>query len=188
MVLYVYEKRVWEGILTVGLTPEEPNSTARIEVLSPVMWTGTLELDDPSIHIPDSGVFHDLETDEKFAVRVEKREGRTVHVSKFATGRPSPGRASVRSEIGSVQIILHGQLAGRGLAELEVFNDDSWKARIRLEGSGLALNPGDRFNIRADGSDLMTVARVDEIGFASIGESASFGFDVTSWEDNPPPF
>jgi hypothetical protein len=138
------------------------------------------------VKVPDIGVFRASEGEE-YTYRVTRTEGRRHQIEKPAHTLPSPGRLATRNEVRSVQLFASGKLIDRGLAEITIFNDKSWEAGIRLEGERTILDSGDRFNLRADGSEEVTIGRVNGIYYSGDSEGVSISLDVVSWQDSLPP-
>jgi len=194
MLLYI-----WEGDVMVhpmGVDYEEPSAHAVIEV-RPQSWTGRLELWEGAQVPRDSWAFTTSDGD-SFPFRVSAAEKRVVEIEQFNPRffKP-PGREVVRTASGPTVISVHGVDIDRAQAEIEVFNDETWKAVLHLEGTGgfikdgkrTSVSRGDRFNLRADvGDAIPTVARVEEVRFFSqSGNDMSFTWVAVCWDGSHPP-
>lgn len=195
MAAYLYK---WKGDVSVHILGEDApasNAQASIVVYPDRVWTGSLELHEGASRPSSSWVF----TTEKggvHAFRVVGGSGRSVAIEAFNAAIPPPGRQLVRSAEGSVMIGVHGQWVDRALATVEVFNDDTWTAVLRLEGSGIyevagqqvVLRTGDRFDLQADRDGAVpVVARIHEISMGYSPDAVAATLVVVGSPDSAPP-
>jgi hypothetical protein len=118
-------------------------------------------------------------------------KGRLVEIEQYNEFTHPPGRAVVRTASGSVAILDDAlEPVDRGLAEVEIFNDDTWQAAVRLEGDGprWMIRPRPLLWLKADGNDVAVLARVRDV-YTSWADDigAADSITVEGVGDAPPP-
>ncbi len=194
MLLYTWESEVKVGML--GAVEPGQSAHARIEVHGDG-WNGTLELPKGGRwRLQRMGVFlaDDGET-YPFDIQSVSRESLVVAPNHAV---PPPGRRYVREASGVVEVLAHGRVVERGLANVRVLNDESWEADVLLEGNGsfeladgtrALFGIGDRFNVRSLGTDLAVTARVMGVDLAWVATASTTvcTLFLERWAGSPPP-
>jgi hypothetical protein len=182
-VLYQCEEDVAVGM--AGDVPAEKNGHISVEVRRGREWSGTLELWDPETRLPDSAMLRG-EDGEELPFRVVRRIGLLLRIEQHSKFTRSPCTRSLRTASDVVQVFdEHLNVLDQGLALVEVFNDETWKAVVYLEGDGSAFVNRRSVYVARLGGDVASPAsvgfslEVDESGAAvtlalvGVGDSVS---------------